>query len=199
MRILVLFAHPRLSDSIAQKALRKSIESLERVTIHDLYAAYPDFAIDVDREQELLLKHDLIVLLHPFYWYSSPAIIKEWLDLVLESGWAYGEGGTKLAGKFLLQAISTGGPETAYGKGGRNRFHMNELLAPFNQTAYLCHMAYLEPFVVFAPRRAGDAKMSEAAERYRDLIVGLRDDRLDPLEYLAKGYALPPLFDRVAA
>lgn len=199
MRILVLFAHPRLSDSIAQKALLTAIKGAEGVTIHDLYAAYPDFAIDVDREQALLLAHDLIVLQHPFYWYSSPAIIKEWLDLVLESGWAYGDGGTRLAGKFMLQAVSTGGPETAYGQGGRNRFRVAELLAPFNQTAYLCHMAYLEPFVVFAPRRAGDAKLREAAERYSDLIVALRDGRVDPLKHLAKDYALPPLFDRVAA
>lgn len=27
---------------------------------------------------------------HPFYWYSTPALLKEWQDLVLEHGWAYG-------------------------------------------------------------------------------------------------------------
>lgn len=196
MRILVLFAHPRLSGSIGQKALFGAIAGLEHVTVHDLYAAYPHFAIDVGREQALLLEHDLIVFQHPFYWYSSPAIIKEWLDLVLENGWAYGPGGTKLAGKFMLSAISTGGSREAYGTGGRNRYEVRQLLAPFNQTAYLCRMAYLEPFVIYAPRRMNAAELSTSAERYRDLIVGLRDGRIDPLEQLATDYALPADFNR---
>jgi hypothetical protein len=36
--------------------------------------------------------------------------------------------------------------------------------------------------------------LSAEAERYRDLIVGLRDRRLDPLTMLAKGYRLPGKF-----
>jgi glutathione-regulated potassium-efflux system ancillary protein KefG len=196
MKILVLFAHPRFSDSVAQKAMRAAIAGLDSVTVHDLYAVYPDFAIDVDREQALLLEHDVIVFQHPFYWYSSPAIIKEWLDLVLESGWAYGPGGTRLSGKFMLSATSTGGSQEAYGMKGRNRYEIGQLLAPFNQTAYLCQMAYLEPFVVFAPRRMEQGRLSAAAEAYRDLIVCLRDGRLDPLKRLADGYTLPPDFAR---
>src|SRR6266545_285117 len=104
MKILILFAHPRLSGSHVQRA----VHDLPGVTFHDLYAAYPDFTIDVGHEQSLLLDHDLIVLQHPFYWYSAPAIIKEWLDLVLELGWAYGPGGTALRGKLMMNAITTG-------------------------------------------------------------------------------------------
>ena len=51
------------------------------------------------REQELLLQHKIIVWQHPFYWYSSPALLKEWIDLVLEHGWAYGRKGDMLKGK----------------------------------------------------------------------------------------------------
>ena len=111
MKLLVLFAHPRLSGSVVQQAMLAAIAGLDGVTIHDLYAAYPDFAIDVAAEQHWLLAHDVIVLQHPFYWYSSPAIIKEWQDLVLENGWAYGPGGTRLRRKFLLSALSTGGTD----------------------------------------------------------------------------------------
>ena len=196
MRPLILFAHPRPSASIVQRAMLDAIEGLEGVTIHDLYAAYPGFAIDVPREQELLLAHDLIVLQHPFYWYSSPAIIKEWEDLVLQNGWAYGPGGTRLAGRFLISAISTGGTMEAYQHGGRNRFEIAELLSPFNQTAYLCSMAYLAPFVIHAGRRLPAAELSTAAESYRDLIVGLRDGTIDPLSRLAPGFTLPPAFSR---
>lgn len=194
MRILVLFAHPKMSDSIVQVKMLGAIQNLEGVTIHDLYAAYPDFLIDVDREQALLLEHDLIVLQHPFYWYSAPAIIKEWLDLVLEHNWAYGARGTKLHGKFMMQAISTGGPEHYYSAKGKNRFEIRELLNPFNQTAYLCGMAYLEPFAIFLGRRIPEADLVEQVEKYRDLIIGLRDGKIAPLKNLALNYTLPANF-----
>lgn len=194
MKILVLHAHPRPRSSVVLAAMLKAIAGLDGVTIRDLNAAYPDYAIDVEAEQQSLLSHDLVVFQHPFYWYSSPAIIKEWQDLVLENGWAYGPGGTKLAGKFLLSAVSTGGSAEAYHHEGRNRFEMDELLAPFNQTAYLCAMAYLRPFVIHAGRRMTPEDLTAAVESYRDLIVGLRDRRIDPLAMLAAGFVLPPAF-----
>lgn len=194
MKLLVLHAHPRLSASVVQRAMLRAIAGLEHVSIVDLYAEYPDLGIDVAREQQRLLAHDVIILQHPFYWYSSPAIIKEWQDLVLENGWAYGPGGTKLAGRFLMQAISTGGPEQAYHAQGRNRFEITELLSPFNQTAWLCSMAYLAPFVIHAGRRMTAPELSTAAESYRDLVVGLRDGTISPLSRLAPGYRLPPHF-----
>jgi glutathione-regulated potassium-efflux system ancillary protein KefG len=198
MKVLVLHAHPRSTGSVVQKAMLRAIAGLDGVTIADLYALYPDLAIDVPAEQQRLLDHDLIVLQHPFYWYSSPAIIKEWQDLVLENGWAYGPGGTRLAGRFLMSAISTGGSEAAYHHEGRNRFEISELLSPFNQTAYLCSMAYLAPFVIHSGRRLPAADLTTAAESYRDLIVGLRDGRIDPFSRLAKGFTLPPAFHAAA-
>lgn len=194
MKILVLFAHPKRQASVVQRTMLRSIDGLDGVTIADLYAEYPDFDIDVAREQQRLFDHDLIVLQHPFYWYSTPAILKEWQDLVLENGWAYGPGGTRLAGRFLMSAISAGGSEEAYRKEGRNRFSIMELLAPFNQTAYLCSMAYLTPFVIYAGRRMTTEGLSTSAETYRDLIVGLRDGHINPLSQLAPGFALPPAF-----
>lgn len=191
MRILVLFAHPRPTESIVQKALLKAITGLDGITIRDLYASYPDFNINVEDQQALLLAHDIIVLQHPVYWYSSPALLKEWQDLVLEQGWAYGEGGTRLAGKFLLQAVSTGGPPEFYTEQGRNRFALRELFAPFSQTAHLCGMAWLEPFVCYAGRKRSEADIFADAERYRDLLTGLRDGRSNPLKMLAQGYTLP--------
>jgi glutathione-regulated potassium-efflux system ancillary protein KefG len=157
---------------------------------------YPDLMIDARREQTALLANDLVVLQHPLYWYSSPAIVKEWLDIVLEQGWAYGAGGNRLHGKFLLNALSTGGPQEAYHGKGRNRFPLRNLLAPFDQTAYLCGMGWLEPFVVHAGRKLDAAALSSRAERYRELLVGLRDGRLDPHNHLAEGFPLPPNFGR---
>jgi glutathione-regulated potassium-efflux system ancillary protein KefG len=173
-----------------------AIAGLPEITVRDLYAEYPDLMIDAQREQAYLLAHDVVVLQHPLLWYSSPAIVKEWLDVVLEEGWAYGAGGDRLHGKFLLNAISAGGSPDEYHGQGRYRFPIRSLLAPFDQTAYLCGMGWLEPFVVHAGRRLDEAALSSRTERYRDLLVGLRDERLDPRKHLAEGFTLPASFRR---
>jgi glutathione-regulated potassium-efflux system ancillary protein KefG len=179
-RVLVLFAHPVMERSRVNKRLVDALRDLDGVTIHDLYEAYPTFAIDVAREQELLAEHDVIVFQHPFYWYSSPAILKEWQDLVLQHGWAYGEGGTALAGKVTLNAISTGGPAAAYAREGYNRFTVRELLAPWEQTANLCRMRFLAPYVVHAALRVGpEEDLGDRRAAYRRLVEGLRDGRID--------------------
>ena len=194
MRILILHAHPRPSSSIVQRALSSTAKSIAGVTFHDLYAAYPDFGIDAAREQALLLAHDIIILQHPFYWYSSPAIIKEWQDIVLEFGWAYGPGGDKLHGKFMMQAMSTGGAEGFYHLKGRNRFSVEDLLHPFNQTAHLCGMAYLKPFLVYEGRRISDDELEGHTSRYRDLLTDIVDGTFNPLKHQAEGYTLPTNF-----
>jgi glutathione-regulated potassium-efflux system ancillary protein KefG len=179
-RILILFAHPVLERSRVNRRLVDGVAGIEGVTVHDLYEVYPTLAIDVHREQAMLLGHDVIVFQHPFYWYSAPAIVKEWQDLVLEHGWAYGQGGTKLHGKLTFNALTTGGPEHAYHHGGYNRFTIRELLAPFDQTAHLCGMTFLAPFVVHASLRlSNDADVAEHRAKYRETIIALRDDRLD--------------------
>ena len=89
-RILVLFAHPALEKSRVNRRLMRGIDHMDGVTFHDLYEAYPRLDIDVAHEQTLLTEHDVVVFQHPMYWYSTPAILKEWQDLVLQHGWAYG-------------------------------------------------------------------------------------------------------------
>ena len=196
-RVLVLFAHPVLERSRVNVRLVDAIRDVEGVTIRDLYEEYPTLSIDVGLEQQLLVDHDVIVFQHPFYWYSVPAILKEWQDLVLEHGWAYGEGGTKLRGKTTFNAITTGGPETAYQKGGYNRFSIRELLAPWDQTAYLCGMKFLAPFAVHAALRVRkDEDVAPHRASYRKLIEALRDDRVD-LEAAANAQNLALELDRV--
>jgi glutathione-regulated potassium-efflux system ancillary protein KefG len=179
-RVLILFAHPALERSRVNRRLLAEARDVTGVTIHDLYEAYPTLDIDPKREQRLLLDHDVIVFQHPFYWYSGPAILKEWQDLVLEHGWAYGHGGTQLRGKITLNAITTGGPEAAYRREGYNRFTLRELLAPWDQTAHLCGMRFLAPFAVHAALRlVSDADVAAPRAAYRQLLESLRDDHID--------------------
>ena len=176
-RILILFAHPRYENSLVQKQLSLSAQQVSGVTFHDLYEIYPDFNIEVKHEQALLTNHDIVVLQHPFYWYSCPPLMKQWIDLVLEHGWAYGKAGKELAGKKIFNAISSGGTQEAYQPGKFNRFTMGQFLAPFDQTARLCNMQYYPPFVVHGTHRATAQDIQNAGESYRLVLEGLVKDR----------------------
>lgn len=190
-RVLVLFAHPAFERSRVNRALLTAASEVAGVTIHDLYEVYPDFAIDVRREQELLVAHDVIVWQHPFYWYSAPALLKEWLDLVLEHGFAFGDEGRALEGKWALSAITTGGSEESYGADGYNGFTIRELLRPFEQTARLCRMQPLPPFVVHGTHRFASARDAEPhVAGYAHVLADLRDRRYDPVR-LAELERLP--------
>jgi len=176
-RVLVLFAHPALEKSRINCRLFQAIKSLDHVTCHDLYEAYPTFDINVEYEQDLLLKHDIVVFQHPLYWYSSPAILKEWQDLVLEYGFAYGHDGTALHGKKFLTAITAGGSRDAYCRQGYNVYSIRELLRPFEQTARLCGMTYLPPFVVYNTHQLNDSEdIQPHVNDYCAVIKALRDD-----------------------
>lgn len=169
--VLVLFAHPAYHRSRANFALVEAIRDLDGVTVHDLYEAYPDLLIDVRAEQERLLAHDAIVLQHPLYWYSAPALIKEWLDLVLTHGWAYGETGRALEGKLWMHAVTAGGGEHSYGLQGENRLPVEDFLRPFEATAQLCRMRWRAPFVVHSSHMR--PSLADAARRYRAQVLGL--------------------------
>lgn len=196
-RVLVLFAHPVLERSRVNRRLVDAIRDLENVTIRDLYEDYPTQFIDVDREQADLVAHDVIVFQHPFYWYSVPAILKEWQDLVLEHNWAYGNKGKKLEGKITFNALTTGGPEAAYREGGYNRFTIRQLLAPYDQTAHLCRMRFIAPFVIHGSLRLEtDEQVAPYVRDYRRILEALRDDRFD-VERAARGERLQDELDQM--
>lgn len=179
MKTLILFAHPRLEKSKINKALISRIPKHPDLFFNDLYEAYPDFNIDLEREKELLLAHDMIIWHHPFYWYSCPPLLKQWIDLVLEFQWAYGPGGNALAGKNIFNTITTGGAAEAYQHEGRNRFTVREYLHPFDQTALLCKMNYLPPFVVQGTHRLANEKLTEHADQFQKLLELILNNKLD--------------------
>ena len=133
-KVLLLYAHPESQDSVANRVLLEPALQLPNVTVHDLYAHYPDFFIDIAYEQDLLRQHEVIVFQHPLYTWSCPALLKEWLDRVLSRGFASGAGGNELAGKYWRSVITTGEPESAYRRDA-NRYPMNDILRPFDLTA----------------------------------------------------------------
>lgn len=147
-KILILFFHPLFEKSSTNKALVQNIPDSKNITFHDLYEEYPNFDIDVKREQLLLSRHNIIIWHHPMYWYNCPPLMKQWIDMVLEYGWAYGKKGSALKDKIIFQVITTGGDKKSFCETGRDRYAIPNLLEPFYQTAKVCNMEYLPPFVV---------------------------------------------------
>jgi putative NADPH-quinone reductase len=179
-KVLILFAHPSQHRSEVNAPLFKAAQQLEGVTCVDLYAEYPHFNINIDREQQRLIEHDVVIFQFPLYWYSTPAILKEWQDLVLEYGFAYGSEGTALHGKTMLCVLSAGGKEEAYKAEGYNHFTIRQLLAPIEQMTALTGMNYIAPLALFGSRTAQEEeRIPQHVERYKTLLNALVNDALD--------------------
>jgi glutathione-regulated potassium-efflux system ancillary protein KefG len=98
--------------------------------------------------------------------------------LVLEHGWAYGSGGRQLAGKAIFNAITCGAPRETYAPEGRNRFTIPQFLTVFNQTATLCNMLYLPPFVVHGTHRLSTPAIDMFADQYRRILQAFAEGRI---------------------
>lgn len=179
-KVLNLFAHPGQRHSTVNIKLAEAVQSIDQITFIDLYARYPRFNIDIDAEQQLLLEHDIIVFQFPVFWYSMPSLLKEWIDLVLEYGFAYGTGGDKLAGKWLLPVLTAGGMQDAYQTNGSNHHTIRTLFSPLEQTARLCQMTYIPPLVLFGSLRAdSEGRVDPHMKQYLEVLLAMRDDHFD--------------------
>jgi len=170
-QILILFAHPAVHNSRVNKAMVDAIADLEHVVIHDLYETYPDFYINIKKEQSALKQADLVVFHHPFFWYGPPPMVKLWQDVVLTRGFAYGINGSMLHNKDFMLAISTGGKEQAYQREGNNHFTIDELLFPYQAMSYRCGLQYHSPFVIHGSYNLSNEDILAHADRFRNLLV----------------------------
>ncbi|CAH0534549.1 General stress protein 14 [Vibrio stylophorae] len=177
LKILIIYAHPDPQASQVNRLMLAQAAALSHVTVHDLYACYPDFFIDVARERQLLNAHDLIVFQHPLYMYSCPALLKEWFDVVLTKGYAHGDQAA-LAGKIWRSVITAGAAESAFSQSGYNRYPLEDILQPFELIAALCQMQWQPPLVLYWARKAAAATQHQHAKTYRQwLEQPLLDDQ----------------------
>lgn len=172
-KVLINYGHRQPQNSRFNARLLAAVTDLPNVTINNLGQRYPDLRIDGERERALLLAHDVLVLQFPFYWYHTPAILKEWQEEVLAFGFAYGPGGDKLQGKAMLVAMTTGGPAEAYQHGGYNHYTFDELLLPLHATANLTGMTWLPPFISAGVLRQTQAESESDASAYRQRLLEL--------------------------
>lgn len=171
MKTLVLVFHPNLAASRVNRCLTEELEQQGTVTVHRVYEAYPDENIDVAAEQKLLEQHDRVVLQFPFYWYSTPSLLKKWEDAVLTYGWAYGSTGNKLHGKDLLIAVSVGAAKENYSPDGNFKHTIHELLRPLQTTSNMIGMRYLTPYILYGVmQHLSDEALEQSAKDYATYI-----------------------------
>jgi glutathione-regulated potassium-efflux system ancillary protein KefF len=172
-RLLVLYAHCAPHLSRVNRRLADCARLVDGVYLHDLYEAYPDFYIDVAREHALVAQAEVLVFLHPIQWYSMPALLKEWVDVVLHEGWAYGGESVAAAGKGYWLVATTGGGAGEFAAGARHGRPFADYLAPFEQTAALCGMDWIAPHILHGAHEvdaaALDAHVAAFSARLRQL------------------------------
>ena len=172
-KVLVLYAHPRPDLSQVNKVLFADLKDLANVTAVDLYGEYSNFDINVEKEKKRLIEHDVLVFQHPIYWYSCPALLKDWMDLVLEYNFAHGPQGSALKDKTFVSVVSSGGSRKSYSSEGKNTHTIKNFLLPFEASFKFCHMETLPPLIFYS---ASKSKNSDEFENHKTMYHNLLED-----------------------
>ncbi|MCG5031386.1 NAD(P)H-dependent oxidoreductase [Mesosutterella sp. OilRF-GAM-744-9] len=155
--ITALFAHPYPRFSIVSYPLLMGLKNqFPKMDARMLYDLYPDGAINVAAEREAVSRSSLLLVLHPVFWYSVPALLKQWFDTVLGYGFAYGEGAPTLRDKAVLWMPSIG--SGFHGRGFQGPVVISEVQAPIKRMWESCGAAWLEPQIIDSriPMTSGD-------------------------------------------
>ena len=136
-----------------------------------LYDLYPDGKIDVAAEQAELEGADRIVLQFPMQWYSTPPLLKQWLDDVLTYGWSHGGETQALKNKQLMLAVSLGGAETAYQPDGAAGHTVGEYLLSFETISGYLGLKYVKPFITGGAATITDEQIALQADRYATMLA----------------------------
>ena len=163
-KILVISGHPHLENSNVNKVILKELEKHfgEQISIRRLDKLYPDYQINIKAEQEAIKNADFIVLQFPFYWYSTPAILKKWIDDVLYDYFP----GNKLSGEFkdkvLIASVTIGGSEKRYSSPYKT---VETYLIPLQETFEIIGAQWVSPVYSFGAVPS-NKKLSETAEKH---------------------------------
>ena len=175
-KVLVILAHSDIDASIVNKRFAQEFELYESVTVKEIKSLYPDYNIDVEKEQDDLRRADKIVFQFPLYWFNSPAILKEYIDKVFDFGFAFdmdenGYTSKELTGKEFMLAVSAGGEEKLYND--ENAVSVEKCLTPFYETAKFTGMIAQEPFFVYEamPEFISEERLNLEAKKYKEAVL----------------------------
>lgn len=141
MNILLVSGHTYPQSSLGNKRivelLKKDYPNLRESNLIELY---PDFQIDIKKEQEKLLWADLIIIQSPLFWYSLTSLTMRWMEEVLQHGWAYGSKGHMLDHKKIILGITAGSSNKDYQTGGIQDITIEEIVKPYQVIFDYCRM-----------------------------------------------------------
>jgi glutathione-regulated potassium-efflux system ancillary protein KefF len=141
--VLIISGHTDLSASVANKTILDTVhKELPEAEIVRLDSLYPDYKINVEAEQQRLVKADIIVLEFPVFWYSAPSILERWMEETFKHGFSHGSNGNKLKGKKLVLSFTTGAPASMYSHDGAMGYTIDDFLPCFKATCNLCQMEF---------------------------------------------------------
>ncbi|KRL37300.1 NAD(P)H-dependent oxidoreductase [Liquorilactobacillus uvarum] len=158
MKTIVIVAHPQLEDSGTQRFLKEATTSLKNVERHELNINKKGH-FDTAAEKELLKRKGRIIFQFPLYWYSAPAILKQWMDEVFDitdAAW--------LQEKELGLVVSLGQPLREYRLGGREGLSLSNLLSPFQAFAQRLKMQMMPLFII-------EQFIYQTEEEHQELLI----------------------------
>jgi glutathione-regulated potassium-efflux system ancillary protein KefF len=157
--ICVIHAHPYPRRSRVNRALADALSGLPDLDFRSLYVLYPDFDIDVVAEQKALANAQLIVWMHPLYWYSVRACSSTGSTKCLNST-TYGDGAAALQANRACgspRRAATGLRAT-----GLHATRSRASVPPIEQTAHFAACTGA-PYIVHGADDLDDAQLSTHA------------------------------------
>lgn len=182
MKTLVIISHPEIEESGSQQYLLESFPKTDLVKYHHLEGAYPDGKIDVLKEQKLIKEYDRIIFQFPFYWYTSPPMLKHWQDEVLLEHFAYGASGGQLRDKELGLVLVIGVGEKEYQVGGSEGYTISSLTTPYQAMANKLGMTFLKPLTIHQFYYMKESDQMDLLVKYQQYLMMSNFDSLKSRE-----------------
>jgi NAD(P)H dehydrogenase (quinone) len=140
--------------------------------------AYADdtLSAEIRREVDRVLACDTLVMVFPLYWFSTPAILKGWIDRVFLSGAFYGgkriyERGS-MRGRRVAVGITLGGREHMFGPGAiHGELAMGMLRHFFQGTLGYVGFDVLEPFFAYHVPYCSPEERAATMTQWRDYLA----------------------------
>ena len=140
-KTLLVLSHTDYQNSFANKHLVTQLMKLiPNIELDHIDKEYPDLNINIKKEQEKLVKSDVIIFQFPVYWYNAPNSLRKWIEVVFQHGFSHGAKGKSLTGKKLIISLTTGAPGEMY-KGEKDS--VENLMHGMECLCRLCGMKYL--------------------------------------------------------
>ncbi len=172
--ILIVSGHTDLNNSVANKKILQELNKrLPNAEIDYLSKLYHDYKIDVEKEQNKLLKADIIVLQYPVFWYSMPSLLERWMEETFKHGFSHGSTGDKLKGKKVIASLTTGAPAQTYN-------NIDDFLNPIKSSCKLCQMEYVGNIVTYGVsyqlRNEKGKEIEEKAIDHADRLIEMLEN-----------------------